>query len=224
MNIQEQLLKLADEEYKSFHQALMPTVNPDSIIGVRVPLLRKFAKEIKGMKETEEFLKTLPHRFYEENNLHVFLLQGEKNFQVAIREIELFLPYIDNWATCDAPLPEAFKREREKLVPYVGKWLKAQHTYTVRYAIGVLMRLFLEDGFDEKFPAMVARVESDEYYVNMMRAWYFATAMAKQPEKILPYITQNRLDRWTHNKTIQKCVESYRIEKELKNHLKTLKR
>ena len=224
MVICEKLFELQDAEYKKFHSALMPTVDPDKIIGIRTPALRKFAKEIKGTPEAEDFLKTLPHRFYEENNLHVFLLQSEKSFDRAIYEIEKFLPFIDNWATCDAPLPKAFEKNRERLPPYVEKWLNEKHTYTVRYGIGILMRLFLEEFFDEKYPGMVAEVQSEEYYVNMMRAWYFATAIAKRKESILPYLTENRLDVWTHNKTIQKCVESYRIDGETKAFLRNLKR
>ena len=223
MNIQEELLKLSDEKYKTFHSALMPTVDPEKVIGIRVPVLRKFAKKIQGSPEAEEFLKSLPHKFYEENNLHIFLLQGEKDFEVAAREIERFLPFIDNWATCDAPPPKAFEKYREKLLPYIEKWLNLGHTYTVRYGIGMLMRLFLDGCFEEKYLQMVAEVHSEEYYVNMMRAWYFATAMAKQERSTLPYIAEKRLDTWTHNKTIQKCVESYRIAPELKNYLKTLR-
>ena len=224
MSIREKLFELQDKEYKKFHSALMPTVDPEKIIGIRTPVLRKLAKEIKGTPEAEDFLNTLPHSFYEENNLHVFLLQSEKSFDRAIYEIEKFLPFIDNWATCDAPPPKAFEKNRERLLPYVEKWLKEKHTYTVRYGIGILMRLFLEEFFDEKYPVMVAEVKSEEYYVNMMRAWYFATAMAKQKESILPYLTENRLDVWTHNKTIQKCVESYRIDGETKAFLRNLKR
>ena len=224
MSIREKLFELQDKEYKKFHSALMPTVDPEKIIGIRTPVLRKLAKEIKGTPEAEDFLNTLPHSFYEENNLHVFLLQSEKSFDRAIYEIEKFLPFIDNWATCDAPPPKAFEKNRERLLPYVEKWLKEKHTYTVRYGIGILMRLFLEELFDEKYPGMVAEVQSEEYYVNMMRAWYFATAMAKQKESILPYLTENRLDVWTHNKTIQKCVESYRIDGETKAFLRNLKR
>jgi len=222
VNTEKQLFALADEKYKKFHSALMPTVNPDKIIGIRTPVLRKFAKKLSAEEKTE-FIKKLPHRFYEEDNLHIFILQEEKDFEKAITEIERFLPFIDNWATCDAPLPKAFEREREKLLPYVQKWLNSSRTYTVRYGIGVLMRLFLDEGFKEEYPAWVAGVKSEEYYVNMMRAWYFATAMVKQEKSILPYLEKHLLDDWTHGKTIQKCIESHRTDKALKHMLKSLK-
>ncbi len=222
MNIQKQLFSLADEEYKKFHGALMPTVSPDKIIGIRTPVLRKFAKKLTSEEKTE-FIGNLPHKFYEENNLHIFILQEEKSFEKAIEETERFLPFVDNWATCDAPLPKAFEKNREKLLPYVKKWLESEHTYTVRYGIGVLMRLFLDESFSEEYLKWVAEVKSEEYYVNMMRAWYFATAVAKQEKSALNYLEKHILDDWTHCKTIQKCVESYRVRKELKEKLKRLR-
>lgn len=224
MNIQKELLALADEQYKNFHRKLIPTVNPQKIIGIRVPVLREFAKKISKAPEAKLFLETLPHTYYEENNLHVFLLQAEKDFDKAIAATEAFLPYIDNWATCDSPLPKTFGKNRERLLPYAEKWLKSGHTYTVRYAIGVFMRLFLDEFFEQRYLQLVADVKSDEYYVNMMCAWYFATAVVKQKEAALPYITQNRLDVRMHNKTIQKCIESYRIDAQTKELLKKLKR
>lgn len=222
MNTEKQLFALADEKYKKFHSSLMPTVNPDKIIGIRTPVLRKFAKKLNAEEKTE-FIKKLPHRFYEEDNLHIFILQEEKDFEKAIGEIERFLPFVDNWATCDAPLPKAFERERERLLSYVRKWLGSSHTYTVRYGIGVLMRLFLDEAFKVEYLQWVADVKSEEYYVNMMRAWYFATAMAKQEKSTLPYLENHLIDDWTHAKTIQKCAESYRIDEKLKKKLKTLR-
>ena len=223
MDIQKELFKLADEKYKKFHGSLMPTVNPNKIIGIRTPVLRKFAKSLTKEQKTE-FLKTLPHTFYEEDNLHVFILQEEKNFEKAIAEVERFLPFVDNWATCDAPPPKAFEKERERLLPYVQKWLESAHAYAIRYGIGVLMRLFLDKDFSEDYLRWVADVQSEEYYVNMMRAWFFATAMAKQEKTVLPYMENCLLDSWTHNKTIQKCVESYRIDQKLKEKLKELRK
>ncbi len=223
MDISKQLFTLADEKYKKFHASLMPTVNPEKIIGIRTPVLRKLVKALSE-EEKAEFIKKLPHRFYEENNLHMFILQQEKNFEKAIAEIDRFLPFIDNWATCDAPLPKVFEKQRERLLPYVKKWLNSQHTYTVRYGIGVLMRLFLDEDFKTEYIKWVADVKSEEYYVNMMRAWYFATAMTKQEKSTLPYFEKHFLDSWTHNKTIQKCTESYRITEKLKGKLRILRR
>ncbi|MGM9935970.1 MAG: DNA alkylation repair protein, partial [Candidatus Ornithomonoglobus sp.] len=171
-----------------------------------------------------DFLNDLPHTYYEENNLHAFIVARIKDYETALAETKRFLPYIDNWATCDMFTPEVFRKNTEKLLPEIYEWIKSPHTYTVRYAIGLLMQLYLDDNFDESCMSLAASVRSEEYYVNMMIAWYFATALAKQYDAAIVYLTENRLDKWTHNKTIQKAVESNRIAPETKAYLKTLKR
>ena len=218
------LFAFKDEGYKAFHSKLMPTVNAETIIGVRVPHIRKLCKEIKGTPLAERFINSLPHKFYEENNLHACLLGGITDFYEAISKVEAFLPYINNWATCDMLSVKAFKTDRQKLLPYIKSWLKSKETYTVRFAIKMLMDHFLDEDFDKKYLKMVARVKSDEYYINMMCAWYFATALAKQYEATLPYIENGNLPNFVHNKTISKACESFRVSENAKQYLKTLKR
>ncbi len=215
-----ELFKLQDLKYRDFHAKLMPTVNKEKIIGVRVPGLRKLAKSIKGTEAANEFLKELPHKYYEEDNLHAFLVAEIKDFDEALSETERFLPYIDNWATCDMFYPKVFKKYPEKLMPKIEEWIKSGRTYTVRYAIGLLMRM----DFNKKHLEMVATVQSEEYYVKMMIAWYFATALAFNYEEAVWYLKERRLDKWVHNKTIQKAIESYRIDKETKEKLRGMKR
>ncbi len=222
--IKDKLFDLQDLRYKEFHQKLIPTTDPDTVIGVRVPMLRKLSKELYGTECATCFLNTLPHRYYEENNLHAFLIGQIKDFDTCIKEVDRFLPFVDNWATCDSLRPACFGKSPERLLPYIEKWLLSTHAYTVRFSIEMLMVHFLDKSFDQKYLHNVSRVTSDDYYVNMMIAWYFATALAKQYEKALPFITENRLSVWVHNKTIQKATESYRITNEQKNYLKTLKR
>ena len=222
-NIQKKLFELQDKEYGAFTAKLNPTVDPDTIIGVRLPALRALAKELKGTDEAKTFLKTLPHAYLEENHLHSFLISYIKDFDEALTQAELFLPYIDNWAVCDSLRVKAFGKQPEKLMPHIECWLKSGHTYTVRSAILCLMNEFLDARFDTKYPDMVASVRSEEYYVRMMQAWYFATALAKQYDAALPYLTERRLEKWTHNKTIQKAIESYRVTDEQKAYLRTLK-
>ena len=222
-DLQKQLFDLADEKYKEFHSKLMPTVNPERIMGIRVPILRKFAADFSKTHEAELFINNLPHNYYEENNLHAFIIEKEKDFDTCIKLVNNFLPYIDNWATCDMLRPKVFAKNKEKLFTYILKWTKSEHTYTVRYGIGMLMVHFLDEDFSPEFPNTVSKIKSDDYYVKMMIAWYFATALAKQYEKILPFFKQPVLDKWTHNKAIQKARESYRITYEQKNELNKLK-
>ncbi|MBE5906527.1 MAG: DNA alkylation repair protein [Lachnospiraceae bacterium] len=221
--IREELFALQDLKYQEFQAKLIPSIEADSMIGVRTPELRKLAKKIGKSGDAEKFLKELPHTYFDENQLHAFILSGEKEFAKCIEELEAFLPYVDNWATCDQMSPKVFKKHRQELLPYIEKWLQADETYTVRFGIGMLMEHFLDEEYDERYPEMVASVRSEEYYVNMMIAWYFATALAKQYESIVPYIEKRRLEAWTHNKAIQKAVESYRITPEQKTYLKSLK-
>lgn len=223
MDVQQKLFSMKDNKYKEFHAKLIPTVNAELIIGVRTPQLRKFAKEFAKTQESGEFIKALPHEYYEEDNLHAFIIEQIKDFDTAIAETERFLPFIDNWATCDMFLPKVFKKNTDKLIVSIKKWIKSNETYTVRYAIGLLMSLYLDECFKPEYLELAANVKSDEYYVNMMIAWYFATALAKKHEYAMPYIIEKRLDKWVHNKTIQKAVESSRISPETKIYLKTLK-
>ena len=223
MNITNELFAHKDIKYKNFHQKLMPTVNPDLVIGVRVPVLRKLAKDFIKQEESKDFLKALPHKYYEENNIHAFVIEQIKDFNEAIYETEIFLPFIDNWATCDMFQPKIFKKHKKELLERIKTWIKSEKTYTVRYAINQLMTHFLDEDFNPDFLKSVADIKSDEYYINMMRAWYFATALAKQYNETLPYITEKKLDVWTHNKTIQKAVESNRISVETKVYLKSYK-
>ena len=223
MNIQEELFGLRDEKYRDFHSRLMPTIDKNRIIGVRTPDLRKLAKEISGGEDAERFLLSLPHDYYEENNLHAFLIEGKKDFSVAVGLTEKFLPYIDNWATCDAFSPKVFSKNPDKILPYIYKWIQSDKVYTVRYAIGLLMSIFLDANFKEEYLSLVCGIKSGEYYVNMMIAWYFATALAKQYESAVGYIENRHLSRWVHNKAIQKSVESRRISDDKKAYLRTLK-
>lgn len=221
--ISEELFALQDTEYQVFQSKLMPTIPPETVIGVRIPLLRKLAKELAGTPQAEHFLQSLPHRYYEENNLHVFLIEKIRDYDTALAETERFLPYINNWATCDCFCPKVFAKHKAELLIPLRRWLGSDQTYTVRYAMGMLMRYYLDEDFQPEYLAWVAGVHSEEYYLNMMRAWYFATALAKQPDAALPWLTDRRLDVWTHNKTIQKAAESYRIPPEMKQQLRELR-
>ena len=219
--IRKSLLSMADEKYGDFSSKLMPTVDKEKVIGVRIPKLRKFSKALENY---EEFLTDLPHKYFEEDNLHAFLIEREKNFEKCIELLDSFLPYVDNWATCDSMKPAVLKKHPDKLLKHIKRWIKSKDVYAVRYGINLLMSFYLDENFDKKYLLMVSSVKSDEYYINMMRAWYFATALAKRYEETLPFIENNMLDVWTHNRTIQKSTESYRLSKEEKTYLKTLKR
>ena len=221
--ISEELFALQDTEYQVFQSKLMPTIPPETVIGVRTPLLRKLAKELAGTPQAEHFLQSLPHRYYAENNLHAFLIEKIRDYDTALAETERFLPYINNWATCDCFCPKVFAKHKAELLIPLRRWLGSDQTYTVRYAMGMLMRYYLDEDFQPEYLAWVAGVHSEEYYLNMMRAWYFATALAKQPDAALPWLTDRRLDVWTHNKTIQKAAESYRISPEMKQQLRELR-
>lgn len=221
--LQKKLFEMQDLEYRDFHSRLMPTVDKERIIGIRTPELRKFAKAYAKTEESKEFLDELPHRFYEENNLHAFLLEGIKDYEEAVRRVEIFLTYVDNWATCDMMSPKVFKKHLPELMKRIKVWIKSDETYKVRFAIGMLMKYYLDEEFDVEYFHLVEAVRSDEYYIKMMVAWYFATALAKQYDEAVRVLQERRLDVWTHNKTIQKAVESYRITAEQKTYLKELK-
>ncbi len=211
MQVIERLNALSDSSFAEFQRKLIPTVQPESVMGVRTPLLRALAKEMIKSGEAEAFLDRLPHRFFDENQLHAFILSEEKDFETCLERVSAFLPHVDNWATCDQMSPVVFRRHKKELAPVIRQWLRSDHVYTVRFAIGMLMQHYLEDQFDPCYLEWVSDLRSGEYYVNMMIAWYFATALAKQYEAALPYIMQRRLPSWTHNKAIQKALESRRI-------------
>ena len=221
--ITETLFKMQDIKYRDFQGKLIPPKTADDMIGVRTPELRKYAKELLKREDVGEFLAGLPHRYFDENQLHAFIISGIRDYKCCMEEVCRFLPYVDNWATCDQMSPKVFKKHRPELLKQIKKWIKSKHPYTVRFAVGMLMEHFLDEDFDPKYPDMVSAIRSDEYYINMMIAWYFATALAKQYDAGLPYIEEKKLDKWTHNKAIQKSVESLRITPEQKAYLKTLK-
>ena len=222
--IRSELIKLQDPSYRDFQVNLIPTVAPEKIIGVRTPELRALAKALSKRDDISGFLDDLPHSSFEENQLHAFILSVMKDAEACIKLVDKFLPYVDNWATCDQMSPKIFKKHKELLLGFVNEWIKSDHTYTRRFAIGMLMEHFLDDDFKTSYLTKVSKIRSDEYYVNMMIAWFFATALAKQYDYTVPYIEKQKLDIWTHNKSIQKAVESYRITEEQKAYLKTLKR
>ena len=221
--ITQRLFSLADEGYRQFQTPLLPSVAPECIIGVRTPVLRKLAKELAGTAEAEAFLRDLPHAYYEENNLHAFLMEQIRDYDACVAAIDTFVPYVDNWSTCDGWSPKVLKRHPEELLVKIRQWMASDLPYTVRFGIGMLQRYFLDERFDPTYLEWVAVIDREEYYVRMMVAWYFATALAKQYEATLPYIEQGRLPLWTHNKAIQKAMESYRVCAEHKSYLKTLK-
>ncbi|MBR4172978.1 MAG: DNA alkylation repair protein [Clostridia bacterium] len=220
MEIQKALFEMQDIKYRDFNAKLIPNIDKSTVIGVRVPQLRKVAEEIKG--NADDFLENLPHKYYDENTLHAFLVSEIKDFQECIEKLNAFLPYVDNWATCDLMSPKCFKKNKGKLLLEIEKWLKADHEYTVRFGIEMLMTHFLDDDFDEKHLEKVSKIKSDKYYINMMIAWYFATALAKKWDSAVKYIENDSLSPWVRKKTVQKARESYRITDVQKEYLKNL--
>lgn len=225
-DIQKRLCAMQDKEYRSFQSRLMPTVNPDKIIGVRVPQIRELARNV--MKNEPElvatFLQELPHHYYEEDNLHVLLVNRTKDFTTCLMQVEAFLPHLDNWATCDSFRPQSFTRHRQQVLAKARDWMTSAHCYTVRFGIGCMMSYFLDKDFSPEQLELVGGIPSEEYYVRMMQAWYFATALAKQYRPTLTYLSKNNLEVWTHNKAIQKALESHRITTEQKTLLRKMKR
>ena len=222
--IEEELFRLRDEGYREFQGKLIPNMAPERMIGVRTPALRAYAKALGKRPEIDEFLQTLPHAYFDETQLHAFLLSEMKDFDRCLREVDRFLPYVDNWATSDQLSPKVFKKHRQELLPAIRRWIGSGDTYPVRFGVGMLMDHFLDEDFDPAHLQTVADLRSEEYYVNMMRAWFFATALAKRYEAAVPYLEQGDMDPWTHNKAIQKAVESYRITAEQKAYLKSLRK
>ena len=222
-NVQADLFAIQDLAYRDFQAKLMPTVNKETVIGVRTPSLRAYAKKFGKTDNVSAFLEVLPHKYYEENNLHGLLIEQIKAYPSCIAALDRFLPYIDNWATCDLLVVRTVKNHLDSYIKKIERWLESDHIYTIRFGINMLMRYYLEEEFKSEYPGKVAAIRSEEYYVNMARAWYFATALAKQYDQALPFLEEQKMDVWTHNKTIQKAIESYRITPEQKEYLRTLK-
>lgn len=223
MDIIERLNELKDDEYRQFHSKIVPNISAESILGVRIPLLRNLAKELYNDPYKEVFMQNVPHTYYEENQLHIMIICMEKEFDCCIKLLNDFLPYADNWAVTDQPSPKCFKKRHKELIPIIEKWLESDHVYTSRYAMNIYMREFLDEDFRIEYAEKISQKRGEDYYLNMMRAWYFATALAKKYEETVPFLENKVLDVWTHNKTIQKAVESYRVSAEHKDYLKTLK-
>lgn len=221
--IQRELFALQDTAYRDFQAKLIPNLENGSMIGVRTPALRKMAKQMAKREEIGAFLEALPHTYFDENQLHAFIIAERKDFSQCMKELTRFLPFVDNWATCDQLSPKIFKKHRQELLPYINEWITSDQTYVVRFAVGMLMEHFLDEDFDLVYPEMVSKIRSEEYYINMMVAWYFATALAKQYDAVLPFIEEERLAAWTHNKAIQKSIESNRITAQQKTYLRGLK-
>ena len=220
--IRQKLFENMDEKYQSFHSKLIPNIPSETVIGVRTPVLRKLAKEAY-LDGYDEFLADLPHKYYDENQLHFFIVGMIKDYDACIKRVEEFLPYVDSWAVCDQAGFKQFEPHKSELLEKIRLWITSEHTYTIRFAVNMLMKFYLDDDFDEEYPKMVSAVKNDDYYAKMVVAWYFATALAKQYDSIIPYIEEHRLEEWTHRKAIQKAIESYRITDEQKAYLRTLK-
>ena len=220
MTIKDRLLKVKDDKYKEFQTKLVPNIPSNNIIGIRTPEMRKIAKEVFESKDRDLFLNDLPHKYYEENLIHFFVISMIKDFDETIKRVEEFLPYVDCWPVSDQATPKSFKKNHDKLLPYIKKWIKSKHVYTARFGIRMLMNEYLNDDFRDEYLKLVASVKSDEYYLKMMVAWYFATALAKQYDTTIKYIEKKCLDPWIHKRTIQKAVESYRVSDEHKEYLK----
>ena len=223
MSVYERLLSYQDETYKEFQSKLVPNIDKETIIGVRTPQIRSIVKEIFGTEEANIFLKILPHQYYEENLVHIFLVSKIKDYNECVKEIERFLPYIDCWPVCDQATPLVFKKNHDKLLPYIKKWIKSNKVYTARFGIRMLMNEFLNDDFKEEYLELVSSKKGEDYYLKMMIAWFFATALAKQYNATIKYIENKCLDPWIHKKTIQKAIESYRVSDEHKEYLKTFR-
>lgn len=224
MNIQKRLLELSDEKNADFSAKLTPGIDREKFLGVRIPASRKLAKEIIKENEHKDFLNSLPHKYYDENILHSILISEIKDYDECIKYIDEFLPYVDNWAVCDTISPKAFKNKHERLMNDILRWVNSDQTYTIRFGLKMLMAHFLDNDFKKEYFKIPAKIKSDEYYINMMIAWFYATALAKQWDSTIVFIENGVLDKWVHNKAIQKARESYRITTEQKEYLKPLKK
>ena len=223
LRIRDELVLMGDDAYRAFMAPLIPTVDPEALIGIRTPELRAFAREITRRGDARAFLDDLPHRYFEEDQLHAFIVSGIRDYETCAEEVDRFLPHVNNWATCDQMSPKVFKKHHPELLERIGIWLASGETYTVRFALGMLMQHFLDGDFDPEYLDMAADVRSEEYYVRMMTAWYFATALSKQYDAALPFMAPGRLEEWTRRKAIRKALESRRIPEDRKEHLKSLR-
>lgn len=222
-NLQKQLFALQDKDYKIFQSKLMPSVKPDAVIGIRTPDLRRFARKFAKAEEASAFMEDLPHTYYEENNLHAFLIEAIGDFEKTVSALESFLPYVDNWATCDMMSPKIFTHHKAQLLPFIEKWLTSDHVYTARFALVMLMKHYLDEDFSPVYLEKACAVASDSYYIEMAKAWFFAEALVKQYAATLPYLKEKRLPPWVHNKTISKACDSFRISAETKESLRALR-
>ena len=223
MTLYNRLMEVKDDSYREFQAKLVPSIPPETILGVRTPEMRRIAKEVFESPGREAFLSSLPHRYYEENLIHFFVISMIRDFDACVQAVEGFLPYVDCWPVSDQATPKAFTKNHQKLLPYIKKWIASEHVYTARFGIRMLMNEFLGEDFRDEYPRLVAAKKSGEYYLNMMSAWYFATALAKRYDDIIPYFEERRLDEWVHRKAIQKAIESYRVSEEHKEYLKSLR-
>ena len=222
--LEKKLFEMQDLKYRNFHSKLLPGIDKETIIGIRTPVLRKFTKEYAKTPGAELFMQELPHRYYEENNMHMMIASWIKDYEQCLAQVKRFLPYVNNWATCDLPAPKVFAKHKDELLPEIRRWIASDETYTIRYGIGMLMTFYLDEDFSPEYLKLAADVRSEEYYVNMMIAWYLATALAKQWDATILYLEERKLPEWVHRKTIQKAIESYRITPEQKVYLKTLRK
>ncbi len=223
MTVYERLAACRNDQYRDFQSKLVPNIPKETVLGVKTPDMRKIAKEVNQTKEAADFLARLPHGYYEENLVHFFLISMIKDFDECVKAVEAFLPYVDCWPVCDQSSPKVFAKNHEKLIPLIKKWISSDHVYTVRFGIRMLMNEFLGDDFKPEYLEWVASVQGEDYYIKMMVAWYFATALAKKYGQSVVYIEERRLDPWTHKKAIQKAIESYRVSDEHKEYLKTFR-
>ena len=223
MDLKARLNEVKDGKYKEFQAKLVPNINPDSILGIRTPDMRKIAKEVFETNDYDSFLNELPHKYYEENLIHFFVISMIKDFDKCIKEVERFLPYVDCWPVSDQATPKSFRKNHDKLLSYIKKWLKSKHIYTARFGIRMLMNEYLGDDFKKEYLDLVASVKGDDYYLKMMVAWFFATALAKKYDETIPYFEDHKLSEWVHKKAIQKAIESYRVSDEHKKYLRSLK-
>lgn len=222
--MQKILFEMQDTGYREFHLKLIPGTDPETVIGVRVPQLRKLAKKLYSDGEYEEFLSSLPHRYYDENMLHALVINQMRDFDEVSFHLDRFFPFVDNWAVCDSLKPRAFAGNKERLPAYIDGLLQSEHTYTVRFGLLMLMTHFLKEDFNPGILSRAADAGNGEYYTDMMKAWFFATALAVQWDEAVKYIEGNVLEQWVHNKAIQKSIESRRVTEEHKEYLRTMRR
>ena len=223
MTVYEMLLNKQDKEYQEFQSKLVPNIDKNSIIGVRTPDMKAIAKELYGTKEANDFLNNLPHKYYEENLIHTFLIAMIKDYDECVKEFDRFLPYANCWPVTDQSSPKSFKKNHDKLIKDTKRWISSEHTYTARFGLRILMNEFLDDDFKPEYLKLASEKKGDDYYLKMMVAWYFATALAKQYDATISYFENHVLDSWTHNKAIQTALESFRVSDEHKAYLRTLK-